>query len=92
MSTDGRYILLDQASMNELGEFDTFAEAEACFLRFVKAEPTAVEHLEIWDDDEDIPNHSSSRSRARPRSPAPAVRAAQTIVWPPSTMRSWPVM
>ena len=54
MSTDGRYILLDQASMNELGEFDTFAEAEACFLRFVKAEPTAVEHLEIWDDDEDI--------------------------------------
>ena len=54
MSTDGRYILLDQASMNELGEFDTFAEAEACFLRFVKAEPTAVEHLEIWDDDEDV--------------------------------------
>ena len=54
MSNDGRYILLDQLSMNELGEFDTFAEAEACFLRFVKAEPTAVEHLEIWDDDEDV--------------------------------------
>jgi hypothetical protein len=54
MSTEGRYILLDQLSMNELGEFDTFAEAEACFLRFVKAEPTAVEHLEIWDDNEDI--------------------------------------
>ena len=23
-------------------------------LRFVKAEPSAVEHLEIWDDDEEI--------------------------------------
>jgi len=54
MTIEGRYILLDQASMNELGEFDTFAEAEACFLRFVKAEPSAVEQLEIWDDDEDI--------------------------------------
>ena len=53
MTIEGRYILLDQLSMNELGEFDTFAEAEACFLRFVKAGPTAVEHLEIWDDDED---------------------------------------
>lgn len=48
----GRYILLDQLSMNELGEFDTFAEAEACFLRFAKAEPTAVEQLEIWDDED----------------------------------------
>jgi len=54
MTIEGRYILLDQLSMNQLGEFDTFAEAEACLLRFVKAEPSAVEHLEIWDDDEDI--------------------------------------
>ena len=54
MTIDGRYILLDQLSMNQLGEFDTFEEAEACFLRFVKADPTAAEHLEIWDDDEDV--------------------------------------
>jgi hypothetical protein len=54
MTSDGRYILLDQLSMNQLGEFDTVDEAEACFLRFVKAKPTAVQHLEIWDDDEDV--------------------------------------
>jgi len=54
MTIEGRYILLDQASMNEFGELDTFAEAEACFLRFVRDEPSAVEHLEIWDDDDDI--------------------------------------
>lgn len=52
--TRRRFIVLDQLSRNELGHFDTVAEAEACFLRFVRAEPTAVEHLEIWDDDEDI--------------------------------------
>jgi len=49
-----RYIVLDQLSRNQLGEYPTVEEAEACFLRFVKAEPSAVEHLEIWDDDEDI--------------------------------------
>jgi hypothetical protein len=54
MASDGRYILLDQTSMNELGAFDTFADAEACFLRFVKAEPSAVDRLEIWDDEEDV--------------------------------------
>lgn len=53
MTTEGRYLLLDQLSMNQLGEFDTFADAEACFLRFVKAAPDAAGQLEIWDDDED---------------------------------------
>lgn len=51
MSTEGRYILLDQASMNELGEFDTFPEAEETLLRFVRADARAAESLEIWDDD-----------------------------------------
>lgn len=51
--TRQRFIVLDQETRNELGQFDTVAEAEACFLRFVKAEPGAVEHLEIWDDDAD---------------------------------------
>jgi hypothetical protein len=49
-----RFIVLDQLSRNQLGEFATLTEAEACFLRFVDADATAVEHLEIWDDDEDI--------------------------------------
>lgn len=53
METEGRYILLDQASMNQLGEFDTFAEAEETLLRFVAADVRAADSLEIWDDDLD---------------------------------------
>ena len=49
-----RFVILDQLSGNELGHFPTCAEAEACWLRFIDAEPTAVEHLEIWDYDEDV--------------------------------------
>ena len=48
-----RYIVLDQITRNQLGEYPTVDEAEACFLRFVKAAPSAAEHLEIWDDDKD---------------------------------------
>jgi hypothetical protein len=39
--------------MNQLGEFDTFAEAEETLLRFVAADARAAESLEIWDDDID---------------------------------------
>lgn len=53
MSADGRYVLLDQASLNQLGEFDTFAEAEDALLRFVAADPRAASSLEIWDEDQD---------------------------------------
>lgn len=49
-----RFILLDQASANQLGEFATFEEAEAALLRFAGADPAAVPDLEIWDDDQDI--------------------------------------
>ncbi len=48
-----RFIVLDQLTRNQLGEFATVSEAEACFLRFVKAAPSAASHLEIWDDEED---------------------------------------
>ncbi len=48
-----RFIVLDQLTRNQLGEFATVDEAEACFLRFVKAAPGAASHIEIWDDDED---------------------------------------
>ncbi|HLE98695.1 MAG TPA: hypothetical protein VI409_13380 [Gaiellaceae bacterium] len=50
----GRYILLDQASRNELGEFDTLAEAEETLARFLGAAPEAHDDLEIWDDDEGV--------------------------------------
>ena len=46
-----RFVILDQLSRNELGHFATRSEAEECWLRFIRAEPTAVEHLEIWDYD-----------------------------------------
>jgi len=49
-----RFVILDQLSANELGHFATRAEAEASWLRFIDAEPTAVEHLEIWDYDTNV--------------------------------------
>jgi hypothetical protein len=52
-----RFIVFDRISRNQLGEFPTVEAAEECFLRFVRAEPTAAEHLEIWDDDKGIKLH-----------------------------------
>ena len=52
--TSGRYILLDQLSRNQLGEFDTLREAEEALRRFLAHAPDAAEYLEIWDDDEDV--------------------------------------
>ena len=49
-----RFIVFDRLSRNQLGEFSTLEAAEECFLRFVGTEPTAAEHLEIWDDDKEI--------------------------------------
>jgi hypothetical protein len=49
-----RFIVFDRLSRNQLGEFPTVVAAEECFLRFVRADPAAVEHLEIWDDDKEI--------------------------------------
>lgn len=54
MSAEGRYLLLDQASMNQLGEFDTFVDAEKTLLRFVAADARAADSLEIWDDELDV--------------------------------------
>jgi len=52
--SSGRYILLDQLSRNQLGEFDTLAEAEETLARFLAPATQAADHLEIWDDDEGI--------------------------------------
>jgi len=52
--TSGRYIVHDQVSQNQLGEFDTLEEAKEALRRFLAHAPNAAEHLEIWDDDEDV--------------------------------------
>ena len=49
-----RFVVLDQITRNQLGEFATVEEAEACLLRFIEADPSAVEHLEIWDDEKGV--------------------------------------
>ncbi len=51
MSSEVEYILLDQLTMNHLGEFATLEEAEEAFFDFVKPHPPAAEHIEIWRDD-----------------------------------------
>ncbi|HEX2304610.1 MAG TPA: hypothetical protein VHH57_13365 [Gaiella sp.] len=55
--SDERFIVFDRLSRNQLGEFSTIEDAEECFLRFVRAESTAAEHLEIWDDDDGVIVH-----------------------------------
>jgi hypothetical protein len=49
-----RFVVLDQLSRNELGHFATRAEAEKCWLEFVRADPSVVGDLEIWDRDEHV--------------------------------------
>jgi hypothetical protein len=55
MTADLEYILFDRASGNQLGEFDTFEQAEATLLRYVAASPEAAPELEIWLEDEQLP-------------------------------------
>ena len=45
------YVLLDRASRNFVGEFETFEEAETALLRFVKAEPDTADDLELWHEE-----------------------------------------
>ena len=45
------YVLLDRASRNFLGEFQTFEEAEAALLRYVEADATAADDLELWHEE-----------------------------------------
>ena len=49
------YLLLDRASRNFLGEFETFEEAEETLLRYVRAAPQATADLEIWHEDSTEP-------------------------------------
>jgi len=47
------YVLLDRASRSFLGEFETFGEAETVLLRFVEADASAADDLELWDEESD---------------------------------------
>ena len=47
------FILLDRASRNFLGEFETFEEAETVLLRFVRADPRAADQLELGHEEQE---------------------------------------
>jgi hypothetical protein len=64
MNAAPEYVLLDQLSMNQLGEFATFEEAEEVLLRYVAADARAAEHLEIWLEDDRLPVDPDKLRRA----------------------------
>ena len=48
------YVLLDRATANFLGEWDTYEAAEETYLEYIRADPEAIERLELWHEDERI--------------------------------------
>ena len=53
--SDELFILLDRASRNILGEFESLEDAQAERLEYVSAAPDAAESLEIWRGDVQVP-------------------------------------
>lgn len=53
--SDELFILLDRASRNILGEFESLEDAQAERLEYVSAAPDAAESLEIWHGDVQVP-------------------------------------
>ena len=51
---DFAYFLLDRASRNILGEWHTYEEAEETYPEVIRADPDAIERLELWHEDERI--------------------------------------
>ena len=64
--SDEPFILLDRASRNILGEFESLESARADRLEWVGATSDAAESLEIWHGDVQIPIEPESLQ------PAPA--------------------
>jgi len=52
--SDDPFILLDRASRNILGEWHTYEEAEETYPEVIRADPDAIERLELWHEDERI--------------------------------------
>ena len=48
------YVLLDRATANFLGELHTYEEAEETYPEVIRADPDAIERLELWHEDERI--------------------------------------
>jgi hypothetical protein len=53
--SDELFILLDRASRNILGEFESPEDAQTERLEYVRAAPDAAESLEIWHGDVRVP-------------------------------------
>ena len=53
--SDEPFILLDRASRNILGEFESLEDAQTERLEYVSAAPDAAESLEIWHGDVQVP-------------------------------------
>ena len=47
-------VLFDRWSRNFLGEWHTYEEAEETYPEYIRADPNAVERLELWHEDERI--------------------------------------
>jgi hypothetical protein len=53
--SDDLFILLDRASRNILGEFESLQDAQTDRLEWVGAAPEAAQSLEIWHGDIQVP-------------------------------------
>jgi hypothetical protein len=53
--SDDLFILLDRASRNILGEFESLEDARTDRLEWVGAAPEAADNLEIWHGDVQVP-------------------------------------
>ena len=49
-----KYVLLDRATANFLGEWHTYEEAEETYLEYIRVAPDAIERLELWHEDKRI--------------------------------------
>ena len=58
--SDEQFILLDRASRNILGRFESLADAQADRLEWVGPAPEAAESLEIWRGDVRLPSDPES--------------------------------
>ena len=58
--SDEHFIILDRASRNILGEFESLADAQADRLEWVGPAPEAAESLEIWHGDVRVPVDTES--------------------------------
>lgn len=64
MSTEESFILLDRASRNILGEYESLDDAQMERREYVSAAPEAAGSLEIWHGDVQLPVEPDARHRS----------------------------